>query len=249
MTTAVHDVSLEALACTERWLALMREAHPQFPEPLLRLFAEADAAPTSEAIAACLDCDVAHAEAWRRVVATHLVSPSHYAPRFAAEDTLSERRMQHQNYQDDCRATRARLAELQREIEGTLAYSHLGESQAAEVQERLEALDHERVDLLRHQADLPGAGALIQDALNEAHAQVAQAHEALQHAQVAHLQDVEDAWLHEGLTLLQPLRVLVHQAQTLDQAWERLGVKASAEVGSGRLRDTLVQQLRSRAPV
>jgi DNA repair exonuclease SbcCD ATPase subunit len=240
--------TIDETSFAHRWLESVQQGHPQIPEPLLHCFFESEAQPTAEAITACLGCDVEQAEAWRRVLDVHLISPSLYVPLFAAEDALSERRMQQQNYQADCRATSARLAELQRQIEGTLAYSHLDQSQAAEVKERLEDLDRERVDLLRHQADLPGVGQLIEHALNEARAQLTTAQQALQEAQVAHLQDVEDCWLQEGLALLEPVRTHVYQAQWLDAAWERLGIKPSVEQGSGRLRDVLVQRLRSREP-
>jgi hypothetical protein len=127
-----------------------------------------------------------HAEAWRRYLEVHLCAPRHYRPVFAAEDVVSTHRVQWSHFQEDCRATSQRLAELQTQMEGTLAYSHLGEQQASEVKERLEALDAERVDLLRHQNDLPGVGQLIHAALETAQAALGEAETTLHQAQVAH---------------------------------------------------------------
>jgi hypothetical protein len=240
MTTTME--TLDQITLTERWITRMQQEHPQIPAVLLRLYAETEVWPDD--IAAALGCDAAIAADWDRVLTAHLLSAGHYEALFAAEDAVSERRVQWSHYQEDCRATAQRLADLQREIEGTLAYSHLGEEQASEVKARLEALDAERVDLLRHQADLPGVGRLIEAALETAHVVLGEAEGALQALQQADLQEVEESWLREALALCDPLRRLLHQAHTLDQAWERLGTKPSTATGRGRLKDAVLAALR-----
>jgi hypothetical protein len=227
-----------------RWLLLTQAQHPQVPERLLAAFAAGEGALAVETVATCLDCPPEDAASWCRYLQAHLIPPAHYRDVFASEDRLSERRMQWESFQADGRVTNARLAELDRLIQGHKAYAHLGEVEAAEVEEKLTQLDQERVDLLRHQADLPGVGAIIQQALTEAQEALAGAEETFREAQVAHLQDVEDSWLQEALALVEPARRHLHLARVLDQVWERLGVKASHDTGSGRLRDAALAALR-----
>jgi hypothetical protein len=233
------------MAIYHRWLSVVQQAHPDAPDALLEAFWIADGTLTTETLAVACALSSDEAEAWRRYLTVHLCAPSHYRPVFAAEEVMSTHRVQWSHYQEDCRATSQRLADVQREIEGTLAYSHLGEPQAAEVKARLEDLDRDRVDLLRHQGDLPGVGRLIEAALDTAAVVLGEAEAALHHAQEAHIQQVEDAWLAEALALCEPLRRLLRQAHALDAAWERLGVTPSPETGRRRLFEALLAVLRT----
>jgi hypothetical protein len=242
MTTL--QAELTELVMLERWVGVMTQQHPQIPEALIRLYAEDERCPDAEAIAAALGCETAQAEDWRKVLEAHLLSPAYYTEVFAAEDHVSERRMQQQRYQDDCRATAQRLTELQREIEGTKAYAHLGEEQAAEVRDKIELLDQERVDLLRHQGDLPGVGRQIDAALEAVHVVLGEAQAALEQAQVDHLQDVETAWLQEAIALCEPLRHLLRLAQYLDERWEAVGVTPGLEHGRRRILEAVQSALR-----
>ena len=121
---------------------------------------------------------------------------------------------------------------------------HLGEAQKAEVQGKLDALDQERVDLLRHQSDLPGVEQLIEHQLTEAKAALEHAAADLQQVRLEALAAVEAEWLEELLAALEPPRLLLDQAPWLDQAWEQLGVPPSPEHGHARLLDVALRRLR-----
>ena len=123
MSTTVPDApTIDAVEVAYRWLDAIKPATAQVPQPLLELFftamTEQDALPEVAAIAGTLGCPEAEAEAWGAWLEAHLIHPGHYAPLFAAEDALAERRTQWQNYQQDVSTTAARLAELSRRLRG-----------------------------------------------------------------------------------------------------------------------------------
>jgi hypothetical protein len=105
-------------------------------------------------------------------------------------------------------------------------------------------LDAARVDLLRHQNDLPGAGKVIEAQMADALSTLTQAQTALKAAQVEGLQQVEEVWLAELLDALEPAAALLAQAPWLTQAWQKLGVEAGREHGQERLRAAALARLR-----
>ena len=239
--------TLDETTFAYRWLATpMQQEHPDVPEALCICFFDHDAAPSLAAVMEALACDEVTAEGWQRVLAVRLVSPGHYVEVFQAEDALSAGQHQQMRYQHDVQQTQARLAELQTQIEGALAYHHSlsdGEEQAI-VQAKLEALDTERVTVLRHQGDLPGAGRLIEHQLGEAKAALQAAEDALQAVRVEELHAVEEQWLQEVLDTLAPVQALLTQAGWLSTAWQALGVTPGPEHGQARLRDVALRRLR-----
>jgi hypothetical protein len=229
-----------------RWLATQTAAHPDIPEVVLRAFFECQAEPSIADLQEALGCDTAHATSWQRVLAVRLISPGHYVEAFEAEDGLTACQQQQMRYQEDCHATGQRLRELQEQIEAGLAYLHAltDGGEQAEVQDRLEALDQERVDLLRHQGDLPGVGRLIEAHLAEAQAALDAAAAALVQVEVESLQQVEEQWQAELLAALEPAVLLLTQAAWLNQAWEKQGVEPGHAHGKERLREVLLSRLR-----
>jgi hypothetical protein len=242
----VNAPSVAQVAFAYRWLSVQMAAHPDIPEEALRCYFECEAAPTVADLQDALGCDDATAAGWLRVLAVRLIHPGHYPALFDAEDAVSQCQQQQQRYQDDVRTTTQRLAELQQQIEATLAYHHslADGGEQAELQARLDALDEERVALLRHQGDLPGTGRLIAQAVAEAQAALSAAQTTLAAVQVEQLQAVEETWLAELLDALEPAVRLLTQAQWLTQAWQKQGREPGREHGQERLRAAALARLR-----
>lgn len=247
MATTVMEMRLDEMTLLHRWLALVQPQHPTIPQPLLECYASCAGDPSLEALAEAVPCTVDNAGAWGKLLDASLLAPDVYRDLFAAEDALADRRGQWQRYQDDARATSHRLADLQREIEAAKAYQHtlLDPEEQAALTTKIADLDQARVDLLRHQGDLPGIGALIQQALTEAQMALAEAETALRDVQEAHLQATEAAWLREALAAVEPVCALLLQARWLDAAWQRLGEQPNREHGTGHIRERLLQALRA----
>jgi tRNA nucleotidyltransferase/poly(A) polymerase len=238
--------TLADVAFAHRWLSIIREEHPDIPEVVLACFFEYEAVPSVADIQEALACDQAHAANWHRVLSVRLVSPGEYVAPFAAQDALTACQQAWQRFQDDVRATTQRLQELQRQIEASKAYAHslTDAEEQAEVQSKVEALDEERVATLRHQSDLPGVGRLLEHEMATAKAALEAAEAALKAAQVESLQQAEEQWQQELLTLLEPAQMLLSQGGWLDQAWQKLGVAPGREHGKERLREAALARLR-----
>jgi hypothetical protein len=245
-TMPLEAPTIDEAAFGWRWLTEMQQQHPDIPEPVLRCFFEHEAEPSVAAIQEALSCDTAHAANWHRVLSVRLVSPGEYVAVFAAEDALTACQQSRQRFQDDAQQTQARLADLQRQIAASKAYalSLTDPEEQAEVQRKVEALDQDRVTVLRHQGDLPSVGMLLEHQLTEAKAALEQADVVLKAAQTEALQQVEEQWIQELITALEPAQALLGQAGWLDQGWARLGVTPGREHGAERLRAAALARLR-----
>jgi cell division septum initiation protein DivIVA len=156
-------------------------------------------------------------------------------------------RGQRGNFQQRVRDMQARLASLDREIQATELYGDIDDDHRSEVADKIQDLKEERKDiLLSLQRDIPPETEALKAAEEAAQAQLQAATAQLQATQLAHLQQVQDAWLRTAPALLEPVCAFLQtEGKALDQAWTLLGADVKT-CGSTTIRAAILAQFRSR---
>jgi hypothetical protein len=126
---------------------LLAEHAPSLPDAVLEAWYTG--APTVEELAETLGSDEPTAAHWHTLASVWLLPPSLYAPLFEAEDQIADCRSQRTAFLADCKQMDDRLAALDEQIAVSKNYGLLSEQHAAEMAPRIQAMDEERLTLLR----------------------------------------------------------------------------------------------------
>ena len=242
-----NEITSSDVAFAHKWLSRVQHDFPQASEVLLTVYFESEADPSADAIAEALNCSLDAAEAWRRYLQASLISPGHYLPLFESEDVLVAARMQHRSYSDEVHQVATRIADLSTQIHRDLSYKHslTDEHELQTWEDKITALDTERLTSQRRQQDLDAARPMVEQAQRDAQAQVEAAQEGLQQARIESLQQVEAEWLRETVEALAPALEVLRYGAYLDQSWKRLGIEPSRDTGAGRIKAAVIEAIRS----